>query len=81
MTAKNTKTPAKTPAKARKPAAKPNAEAEAKAAEGLVQPLRKESLGVLLEILDNTPIKGAQARTILELKRELYTVANVQLNG
>jgi len=97
VTKPSKRTPAKRPAKPRKNAAakpkvedKSDAEPEDKDVEGkaepdptagLVKPLRKESLSVLLSILDNASIKGSQARAILEIRRELYLVAGADING
>jgi hypothetical protein len=88
MATQNKKTPAKTPAKPRKdeaPEAKTDAPEDGSSgqqpqAPRLVQPLRQESLKVLLQILDAAQITGSQARIILELRRELYMVAGVDIS-
>lgn len=58
----------KAPAKRKPPAKKP---AETKENQQLVEPITRKTLKIVLELLDQAPIRGAQARDILEVRAEL----------
>ncbi len=69
-----------------KPKAKPRAKPKAKAAEpkvatdqlGLVTPLDKNALQTVLNMIDNSDVKGADAQNILLLKQELIRAAGLK---
>jgi hypothetical protein len=78
----------KTPAKrsARKPRAKkpaPKVDADAKKAEDnkrpeMVAPLNREAFQMVMSIIQNANIKGADVENVIQLKMELMRVAGVR---
>ena len=73
------KTPAKEPATPKTPAKEPAKPTDPTA--GLVRPLAPNALKLVLDIIDNAPMKGSDAQLIIGLKIELGRVAGVQQSG
>ncbi len=72
------KTPAK-PAQPKTPAQEPAKPIDPRA--GLVKPLAPNALKLVLDIIDNAPMKGSEAQLVIGLKIELGRVAGVQQSG
>ncbi len=72
------KTPAK-PAQPKTPAAAPAKPTDPTA--GLVRPLAPNALKLVMDIIDNAPMKGSEAQLVIGLKIELGRVAGVKPSG
>ncbi len=73
------KTPAKAPVQPKTPAVAPAPPTDPTA--GLVKPLAPNALKLVLDIIDNAPMKGSEAQLVIGLKIELGRVAGVKPSG